>query len=169
MSTEGVQVTEHNPFLSDTRNQADERKLLDLRGTANQLERYEAGLLPDDELFALARTVLFAPFAGFRRWVKLAPADLMHRRGCHGDVTFTTRAAPDLNSEEWAMFKTIRDVVFEANDNVLREHHTSGDVSIVEHVGTCAVCGAQVFARAASVRVEWAGRPLSREYGLEVV
>jgi hypothetical protein len=168
MTAEGVQVTEYNPFIEGTRDQAEVRKLLELRGTASQLERYDAGLLPDDELFALARTVLFAPFAGFRRWVKLAPADLMHRRGCHGDVAFETRSAPDLNAEEWAMFKTIRDVVFEANDNVLREHHTSGDVSIVEHAGTCAVCGAQVFARSASVRIEWAGRPLSREYSLEV-
>lgn len=169
MTAEGVfQVTEYNPFIEGTRDQAEARKLLELRGTANQLERHDAGLLPDDELLLLARTVLFAPFAGFRRWVKLAPADLMHRRGCHGDVTFTTRPAPDLDAGEWSMFKTIRDIVDEANDNVLREHHTSGDVSIVEHVGDCQVCGAQVSAKSASIRIEWAGRPLSREYSLEV-
>jgi len=169
MTAEGVfQVTEHNPFLAGTRDQAAQRHLLELRGTDNQRERHAAGLLPDDELFSLARTVLFAPFAGFRRWVKLAPCDLMHRRGCHGDVTFATQPAPDLDADEWAMFKTIRDTV-ESAQRTLDEYGAVAHVDIVEHAGTCVVCGAQVFARAASVRIEWAGRPFSREYSLEVV
>jgi len=169
MNTEGVsKVTEHNPFQADPRNQADERVLLELHGTVNQTERYEAGLLPDDELFALARVVLFSSFGDFRRWVKLAPADLMHRRGCHGDVTFATQPAPDLNAEEWAFYKTIIDAAADANETLLRRYRTSCDVSIVDHIGTCVVCGAKVSAKAASVRIEWAGRPLSREYSLEV-
>src|SRR6185295_12666870 len=39
-------------------------------GTDNQRERYSAGLLPEDELTALARTELFTGFAGLRRWAK---------------------------------------------------------------------------------------------------
>jgi hypothetical protein len=166
--TRVFQVTEHNPFLTGTVDQAAERKLLERHGNANQLERYYAGLLPDDELCALARNVLFTPFAMFKRWMKLAPGDVRHEKGCsHGAITFTTRPAPDLTADEWMMYKKIRDIAYAADENVLREHGTRGKVEIVEHVGTCSICPAEVFGRAASIQIEWAGRPLSREYGLE--
>lgn len=144
------------------------RKLIESHGTTNQLERYLAGLLPDDELHALARGVLFAPFAGFRRWIKLAPADLMHRRGCRGDVTFRTQEVEDLEADEWSKFKDVRDVLF-ANDGILRANNAHGKVEIVEHIGQCSLCGNECSARAAAVKIDWAGRPLSREYSLEDV
>jgi hypothetical protein len=144
-----------------------QQRLLELHGNLNQMERHLAGLLPDDELLTLARGVLFAPFTAYKRWIKLSPGDLMHRRGCRGVVSFTTHSAPDLTAEEWSRYKTIRDAVHAANGGVLKPYGALGEVELVEHVGTCAPCGAECSARSVSIRIEWAGRPLSREYSLE--
>lgn len=145
-----------------------QRQFLERCGTGNQLERHLAGLLPEDELLSLVRHVLFGPFAEYRRWVKLSPADLMHRRGCHGSVVFTTHPAPDLMADEWEKYKAIRDAVHDVNERVLLPvHGVSAKVELVEHVGVCESCGNDCSAVAASIRIEWAGRPLSREYSLE--
>jgi hypothetical protein len=57
------------------------------------------------------------------------------------------------------MFKAIRTAANAENVGAV--------VSLVEHVGRCSICLAEVFGRAANIRIEWAGRPLSREYALE--
>lgn len=170
MTAEGVfQVTEYNPFIEGTRDQAAMRELLELHGTANQLERYFAGRLPDGELHLLARDVLYQHLDDFRRWIKLAPYDLMHRRGCHGDVTFATHEAGALQADEWELYKAIRDRVDSSDMRaVLTKHQAAVKVDIVAHVGTCVVCGAQCSGRSAAVKIEWAGRPFNREYSLEV-
>lgn len=162
-------MTEHNPFTATLAfaNLTSKRQMLELHGTANQLERYRAGLLPDDELLSLARQVLFQPFGIFKRWSKLGYGDLKHDKGCRrGMVTFTTRPAPDLDHGEWAMYKKIRDTVF-AVDSVLRTYSARGQCDIIEHIGSCSGCRAEVFGRSAAIRIEWAGHPLSREYALE--
>jgi hypothetical protein len=144
-------------------------RLLEQRGTASQRERWAVGLLPEDELLALARDVLFAPFAPFARWRKLMSSDIVHRQTCNGGtVTFSTRQPADLSAEEWAILKKITTAAT-AGKALFREHGTTATVDLVEHVGSCFKCKAEVFGRSASVRLEWAGRPLSREYALEVV
>jgi hypothetical protein len=146
---------------------AAQRKFLELHGTENQMERHLAGLLPEDELLGLARNVLFSPFSGFKRWIKLSPADLMHRRGCRGNVSFTTYSAPDLTADEWARYKTVRDAVSVASSDALKPYDVEIGVDLVEHVGVCEACANECSARSVSIRIEWAGRPLSREYSLK--
>jgi hypothetical protein len=145
-----------------------ELELLEKRGTGNQRERHAAGLLPEDELLALARSVLFAPFAWFDRWEKIKPSDV-HHAACGGLAEFSTRKAPSLLAREWSMFQTILDTSYHANDGILNDLGSQPcQVEIVEHVGYCSTCGFEVVGRAASVRIQWAGRPLSREYSLEM-
>ncbi len=169
------------PAVKIEPSRTDELQLLKLHGTENQRERWVEGLLPEDELLALARNVLFEPFAEFRRWQKLQLQDVKHERNCTGGtIAFTTRKPDDLTADEWALYKKISGV---AIDHVTRMHElrkaagglpyqltgiTKVGGSLVEHVGTCSHCKAECFGRAASIRIEWAGRPLSREYSLEV-
>lgn len=137
-------------------------------GTDNQYERFVAGLLPEGELLMLARTVLFAPFSCFNRWTKIDFSEVKHDKACNGGrVTFTTREPDNLNSVEWTKFKSITTLVSRANQGPLHERGVQATASLVEHVGTCSVCGAEVFGRAARIHIDWAGHPLSREYTLE--
>jgi len=161
-------MTELHKLFADDAAATTRWEFLQLHGTPNQLERHLAGLLPEDELLGLVRGVLFAPFAEYKRWIKLSPGDLMHRRGCRGgEVTFTTCAAPDLTDYEWSRYKVIRDAVYAANLEAFKPYRAIGEVELVEHVGVCSLCGSECSARSVSVRIEWAGRPLSREYSLE--
>jgi hypothetical protein len=72
-------------------------------------------------------------------------------------TAFSTRTTNGLTANEWTTFKAILTAADEVN----------AAVSIVEHVGRCSMCEAEASARTASIRIEWAGRPLSREYTLE--
>lgn len=142
--------------------------LLQGHGTDSQRERYAARLLPEDELLALARAQLFAPFASFRRWEKLLHQDVRHARSCSGgEVTFTTTPPDSLTHDEWSTFKRITTAVDAANAGHLSWHGVTAITTLVEHVGRCSVCDSEAFGRAVNIRIEWAGRPLSREYMLE--
>jgi|SRR6478735_429113 len=137
-------------------------------GDANQTERYNAGLLPVSELLLLARTVLFAPFGNFPRYEKIDAAELKHERDCRGGkVSFVTREPESLTGSEWSKLKTITTAVSQANQTPLfADAKVNATVEMVEHVGTCHACAAEVFERSASIRMEWAGHRLAREYTL---
>jgi hypothetical protein len=145
-----------------------EHEMLVNHGTDNQQERWEAGLLPEPELLQLARYVLFLPFASFRRWVKLEAGDMRHGKDCTGGATtFATRFPGSLTHDEWSNFRKITEAVDAANEGPIGVHGVVAVIVLVEHVGICSICPAQIYGRAASIRIEWAGRPLSREYSLE--
>ena len=159
------QVTERNPFISGPSDKTSEEHLVRMHGTDSQRERYAEWLLPDDELCALARSVLFEPF-DFHRWTKIAYFNLKHGPGCPqtGSVNFGTRAADGLTSGEWAVCKRIRDVT---QRDLFAQYGAEATLDLVEHVGVCEKCQRETTGRSASVRIKWAGRQFSREYRLE--
>jgi hypothetical protein len=131
------------------------------------LAAYQARLL------AVVRDELFSPFSSFRRWAKLEEHDVRHERNCDGDgegvVHFSTHEPGELTPGERSLYDQIANTVVAANSGLLREHKTSATISLVEHVGRCSACQAEVFGRSVNIRIECelAGRPLSREYSLE--
>lgn len=139
-------------------------------GDDNQRERYAAGLLPRQELLHLAREELFSPFAGMARWRKLDVLDVRHKQNCNrGEVRFATRAPIDMDADEWANYKSVVAALERELANphgTLARHRVTGEVVIVEHYGACSVCRAEVVGCSASIRLTWAGIPLSREYAL---
>ena len=149
-----------------------ERQFIQAYGSENQYERFMAGLLPDDELFALVRRHLFAPFDGeFKRWGRgsgrLSVFDVRHEPTCSGgEIRFFTQDVGSLTHDEWSIFKKITIAVSRENNGSLHAAGLVAQVTPIEHVGRCTVCGAEVHGRAAHIRIEWAGRPLSREYTL---
>ena len=148
-----------------------EREFIQAYGSENQHERWAAGLLPESELLSLARWELFAAFASFPRWVKLEGTDLRHARSCpsggYGSVSFATHKPSTLTHDEWAVFKKITAAVSAANNGPLVRYGVQATAELVEHVGRCNSCDGSLSGRAASIRITWAGRPLSREYTLE--
>jgi hypothetical protein len=168
-------MTEHNPHtkVPMVRDQAAKREMVEKHGDPSQVERYYAGLLPDDELLALARRILFAPLSGFRRYQNVAsargdqvvakylrPADVKHAEGCPATdsaIRFFTRAPGDgITGNEWRDFKSVVDAI-----------GPSAQVELVEHVGVCTYCRhREAISRSASVRIAWAGNELLREYAL---
>jgi hypothetical protein len=145
-------------------------RMINRHASENQRERFAAGLLPEDEMLGLVRFELFKPFASFRRWEKLEHQDLRHERGIlcptYG-VVYETREPSVLTHDEWSIFKKITTAMRAANIGPLSEHDVTASASLVEHVGHCNTCGAEAFGRSVNIRIEWAGRPLSREYTLE--
>ena len=142
-------------------------------GTENQRERYAAGMLPEDELLALARGELFKPFDGFKRWgkdTKVRAFDIRHRSPCvltrESDINFEVTQAGELTHDEWVVYKQIG----EARDYASRHAWLAGISSVVieplAHFATCPACDAESTRMSAKVTIEWAGRKLVREYVL---
>jgi hypothetical protein len=142
-------------------------------GTDNQRERYAAGLLPEDELLAIAREELFRPFAAFSRFstaVKVRDRDVHHTRDCPRTRTieYETTQADELSHDEWAGYRAIqaaRDVAFL---HPWLQAAGAGHVTTepLMHWGSCPLCKAEAYRSSARVVVEWAARELVREYVL---
>lgn len=138
------------------------RRMVELHGSATQVDRFNIGDLPEDELRNVARHVLYRPFEHLRRWVKIPN----HCPRSHADtLEFTTRPTLAISDDEWQDLEMIRHAVTDA-DSVFREWQTWGTVDSIDHVGICRLCKLHVVGRAAVIRVTWAGRELTREYAL---
>lgn len=159
-----------------------ERVALVARGTENQRARYAEGLLPEDELLAIARAELFAPFNDIRPFRKMKPTECKHKsRLCHGRIEFETRDAGELEHDDYEALKKIRELalVAERHDWIATSLKlVSADLGIPDgdvrriavtpmtHWGTCVSCGQETWRSSARVSILWAGRVLSREYAL---
>lgn len=150
-------------------------------GTANQQERYAAGLLPEDELLAIARTELFKPFEllaqqGVKRWNKdtrVRLNEIRHERSCEERndtspeaILFESCQAGELTHGEWETYR-----IFQKHRDIAAAHPWLATVNGVvlepiAHFATCSVCQAEASRMSVKVTVHWAGRALVREYVL---
>ena len=159
-------------------------------GTATQRWQWERGELPAAELADIARSVLFAPLAGFKRRVRMGPSAIKHPTDETGvwmcatgpatslatvrpgepvlvPIAWTTGPCSELASWERVVMMRLID-----NARAIADHpwirHVNADVSITARTnkGTCQRCGQTAAETSALVTVPWAGRILSREYAL---
>lgn len=146
-------------------------------GTDNQRERHAAGVLPTEELTALARGELYKPLENWGRWHNKAftAGDVRHRGPCHGgplDVKFTTTggaALPPMEGTAWEALKALRHAVNKVNVHPwLMRSHSSAQVDVTRHQARCELCRAQVTRYAAKVIIPWGAHILVREYVLSV-
>lgn len=159
-----------------------EREALAKRGTDNQRARYAEMLLPEDELLAVARAELFAPFERFQVFRPMKPKECRHTdRRCHGWIEFETRPAGELTDDEFETLSEIRRAAEIASDHhwIARSRVIAGakfqidpdhiQAVVVEpttHWGTCRTCKHETLRSTARVFIIWAGRSLCREYRL---
>lgn len=159
-----------------------EREALAARGTDNQRARYAELLLPEDELLAIARAELFAPFNDFQPFRALKPKECGHAdRRCRGWVEFATCEAGELTHDEYESVAHIRRAAEIAADHhwIARSAVIAGAklgvdpsnlrrivVAPTTHWGTCKECKHETTRSSARVSILWAGRSLTREYRL---
>jgi len=146
-------------------------------GTPNQMERWIAKLLPEDELTALARKEIFSGLDTFKRWKNVseedADADIKHTGMCEAidtrpPLVFDTLPAYHMTHDEWDTMKKIQSII----DTTAKRHVWCADGGCTikmkpqAHNATCARCNKGRSYATALVTVEWAGRTLTREYAL---
>lgn len=127
-------------------------------GTADQVARLAAGVLPVAERDALVHDVAFAPLAARARYERLTKADAPHADDCEGadKISFRAEAEDDgVTADQWAQIEILRELMPAAEIHV-RWHH------VVCEAEYCPVG----LRWSALVTVQWHGRALTREYAL---
>lgn len=155
-----------------------ELDLLAQWGTKVDYDRHAGHLLPEDELLAVARTVVYRRFAEFKRYdggARIYASDIRHKHGCsirllalseqEKAFQYETVAPPGLNEEAWLVLEDIRKVANRLNDDAptfagLGQYQ----VDIRRHQAHCPECAATASRDTTMVTVTWLGRTLSREY-----
>lgn len=154
-----------------------ESKVIDTAGSAGQKDRWLNNVLPEDELKAVARSVLFVDFEHQRRWQKMRPSDLVHHRVCPTlDLTgpdrekvtsFLTTDVEGLTDGEWQMAQAL---IGKASDLSRLPENMKAQVryrtELRSHRASCSICKAALVKPSILISVTWAGRDLSREYAL---
>lgn len=174
----------HAPVPANEKLAELERDALAARGTDNQRARHKAGVLPEDELLAVARAELFAPFNAFTQWHNrnLKPSAVRHKeRHCHGRIDFETAEPDELTHEQWEALAQIKAAAEIAADHhwvtrslneaaersgILAANMRSVIVEPLAHWATCEKCGAEEVRASVKITILWAGRSLAREYAL---
>jgi hypothetical protein len=140
------------------RQRAEQRALLEQWGDAEQLERFDAGVLPEAELRA---TVGANIWPNLPRYVKLVREDVTSQ--CAGDeaceVQFGTSALGDdatYAAGEWAALKAVRSALAD------RE----AEITVVRHWARCRESHHEVCRLAAHVTLTIAGLELERRFAV---
>lgn len=116
------------------------------------LERWEAGVLPEDELKDALREVVFAPLEIFPRFKKLRASDF-ENADVYSEVDYDVETLEAMDADEWTTYKAIEKAAPEGSTLKARKH--------------VAVCGEESLDRVSVlVTVERFGFTLSREYAL---
>lgn len=125
------------------------------------LARHREGYLPDEELCAAARKLLFAAFDDAPRYKRLYASDAEHEEDCDVEdaddenVEFDVHDAEELTRTEYQQLLAYRELA-----------PTDATVEPREHTLRCRACDFTVYRRSARVTMEWHGRTFTREYAL---
>jgi hypothetical protein len=150
-----------NDFPEDARKLQIARALA-ARGNVADVQRYDRGLMPEEEQRGHLRAALFAPLDGFERFEKMYPSDVPHEDGgahCIAKVSFASYDARELVPEEFAVLTAIEEVLLK----------TVGDracyaVTPREHCARCGSCAAEASRRSIRVQMVVGDWTLTREY-----
>jgi hypothetical protein len=78
------------------------------KGPEEVAERLRAGVLPEEDLHAAVRDVLFEPIKDWKRWRKISKEHIAAKCGCDpGDVQFEKIIADTFTAEEWSKLKQL--------------------------------------------------------------
>jgi hypothetical protein len=133
------------------------RALLEQHGSPDQSERYDAGVLPEEEFDRVAKSVLFAPLGECATYQSLADADVTHTDDCCEDrVKFASdEYTGPLDADEFSRLKEIHAKAPEG-----------ATVEIREHTGSCRSCEAEIRRLGVRVSIVWAGDEYRREFAI---
>lgn len=143
-------------------------------GTPDQVERYEAGVLPDEEALALIRDRVFAPLSSFPRYQTIDKADVRKASYANRDeetlgttIDFEAEDTAEFSARRWAAFKAIK--LAAETCTKLNTFEAAETVQLVGrvHRGGFEEASAWLIERySAKVTIVWQGWKFSREYAL---
>lgn len=141
------------------KNNAERRALLVEHGAVDMVERFDADVLPEEELRDLACRQLFACMADLPPYARIKESEIGHTSDCH-EPSPRFRATPvegePLTFVEWDALKKVRAAAPEG-----------AEVTLMEHSGWCRndECDSWVVRRrGVRVKLSWAGLDLVQEY-----
>jgi hypothetical protein len=144
-------------------------------GRPDQIQRFDAGFIPDDEVLGLARGQLFRPLEGFPRRSgasRIKSSQLDHKTGCRASSwapgMYETVEDPPLGPTAGLNFQSIANVAQTIYGIELAGHGPERvGIRAYEHVGWCPLCdGDKITVPTAKVTVVWNGWQMVREYEL---
>jgi len=135
------------------------KEFVDEFGTESQQERFVAGMLPVDELLALARE---RHLPNLPTYDKLQARDVAHKddceRCCDGEVAFDSAELDDsLTEKEWEKIKGIKQEL---------EIYQPLETTVRVHNAECTICDASTYRLGVRAVKRWAGHIISREYAV---
>lgn len=142
------------------------RDFLGAHASSNALERFDAGVLPENELEAVLETVLFEPFSRLEPFAPLEECDVIAECGCEADeVKFNSLAyEDDLTAEQWEALKRVQSIAEKVQNR--------GMITLRDHVGyQDGFTGAddpEIRRLGIRVTIEFAGETVSREFAAEL-
>jgi len=131
-------------------------------GTPEQLERFEAGVLPLHELNEMAEEVFFKSF-DFPLYENIDDCDVTAEcdAECYSSIKFESiscSSKASLDASQWATLKAIRAITVPEAQKT--------EIEIRRHRGYCEECDAEVFAYGVRVTVRWNTHIFQREFAL---
>lgn len=138
------------------------RMIVTTDGTPDQLERLDAGVLPERELHDLIEARLFAPFAKFAPFLDITETAVAEECECEtDDVKFSTSTVEptELEADEYAILKGLRAAAPEGAVIDMREHVGYQD-------GEDGEDDPEIRRYGFRVTIEFAGRKWRREYAM---
>lgn len=122
-------------------------------GTPSQIERLEAGVLPDEERHAVAYDHIFAALGDHARYERLTDSDIDHEGDCYGEsVDYTARKMDEIDADTWDV---VRD---------FKRRLPAAEITPRIHMGTCSACDGEAKRISISVTIPWHGKSHTREY-----
>lgn len=131
-----------------------ERRLLAEHGTQSQRERWEAGVLPGNELREVAHGVLFVPLEGFERSKKVlvrCPDECVQQNIYSESEDWSGPYTHD----EWETVRALKAAAARV---------PGASFGVCRKIRRCRECGEKRSMLAGRVAAQWAGRELVREY-----
>lgn len=138
------------------------REIVAADGAPDQLERLDAGVLPERELNDIIEARLFAPFAKFAPFADITEAAVAEECECEtDDVKFTTQTSEsgELDADEYATLKALRAAAPEGAVIEMREH-------VGYQAGRSGEDDPEIRRYGLRVTVEFAGRKWRREFAM---
>ncbi|MFA5525924.1 MAG: hypothetical protein WC992_03775 [Acholeplasmataceae bacterium] len=129
-------------------------------GTQDQVERMEAGMLPNSERLDLVYSHIFRAFAGKERYRRLTAEDACHDDDCDDptDVEVEAGDCSAATAAQWQEIKEFRSLLSE------QETRDGADVDLRWHEVECWRCRGKSRRWSLRVTIYWHGKAMTREY-----
>ena len=124
-------------------------------GTDTQLERLEAGILPEKELRQALSDHFYAPLKDLPRYLKIKNSDFCLCDWDNDNIEYSVFPAKDVNEENYEFYLKIKKIMKDCKDT---------EIEMLEHFGICSTCDQECLRFSVKVSIRVCGLNLTKEY-----